>query len=121
MKEEDKTGGLRLEERGVAPTEKREGGKPASPGPESGEELLVAARALLAQWSDMRPGHRGLVLAAADMDVVFDEAGFDLEATKLNTGAIAVFGNCGVANLAVIVAVNSKKPLRLAKDIFKLG
>lgn len=119
MKEEDKTGGLRLEERGVAPTEKQEGGKPGNYGPEDGAELLKAAYDLLKQWASMRPERRGLVLAAADMDVVLGEDGLDAEATGVNAGAIAIIGTCGVANLAAIMAIEGKESLRLAREYIK--
>ncbi len=119
MKEDDKTGELRLEERGVAPTEKREGGRPGNYGPEDGEELLDAARVLLRQWAEMRPEHRGLVLAAADMDIVFGEDGLDAELTKVNANATAVIGLTGAVNLAAIRTIEGSGPLQLAREYFK--
>lgn len=119
MKEEDKTGGLRLEERGLAPTEKQEGGRPGSRDHKAGEELLDAARDLLRQWTEMRPERRGLVLAAADMDIVLGEDGLDPEATKVNTGTVAIIGLVGVADIAAIMAIERKEPLRLAREYFK--
>ena len=119
MKEDDKTGELRLEERGVAPTEKQEGGRPGNYAPGDGEELLDAERDLLRQWADMRPEHRGLVLAAADMDLVFGEAGLDPKATKVNAGAVAIIGIGGAANFAAIMAIEVKESLRLAREYFK--
>lgn len=119
MKEDDKTGELRLEERGVAPTEKQEGGRPGNYGPEDGEELLDAARVLLGQWAEMRPEHRGLVLAAADMDLVLGEDGLDAELTKVNADAVAIIGIVGAANLAAIMAIEGSGPLQLAKEYFK--
>lgn len=119
MKEENKTGEQKLEERGVAPTEKREGGRPGNYGPEDGEELLEAARDLLSQWTEMHPGHRGLVLAAADMDLVLGEDGLDPEATKVNAGAVAIIGIVGAANIAAIMAIEGKESLRLAREYFK--
>lgn len=119
MKEDDKTGELRLEERGVAPTEKQEGGRPGNYGPEDGEELLDAARVLLRQWAEMRPEHRGLVLAAADMDIVFGEDGLDAELTKVNAGAVAIIGIGGAANLAAIRTIEGSEPLQLTREYFK--
>lgn len=119
MKEEDKTDEKQLEERGVAPTEKQEGGRPGNYGPEDGEELLDAARVLLRQWAEMRPEHRGLVLAAADMDIVFGEDGLDAELTKVNARAVAIIGIGGAANFAAIMAIGRKEPLQLAKEYFK--
>lgn len=119
MKEENKTDEKQLEERGAAPTEKQEGGQPGNYAPGDGEELLDAARDLLRQWAEMRPGRRGLVLAAADMDIVLGEDGLDPEATKVNAGVIAVIGISGVANLAAIMAIKEKEPLRLAREYFK--
>ena len=119
MKEDDKTRGRQPEERDGAPAEKQEGGRPGSPGPEDGEELLDAARDLLRQWADMRPEHRGLVLTATDMDVVFGEAGLDPKATKVNASVIAVIGTCGVANLAAIRTIEGSESLQLAKEYFK--
>lgn len=119
MKEDDKTGELRLEERGVAPTEKQEGGRPGNYGPEDGEELLDAAYDLLRQWTEMRPEHRGLVLAAADMDLVLGEDGLDMKLMKVNTGAVAIVGIGGAANFAAIMAIEVKESLRLARGYFK--
>lgn len=119
MKEDDKTCGLRPEERGVAPTEKQEGGRPGNYGPNDGEELLDAARDLLEEWAEMRPGRRGLVLAAADMDIVLGEDGLDPEAIKVNTGAVAIVGIVGVANFAAIMAIERKESLRLTREYFK--
>lgn len=119
MKEENKTCGLRPEERDGAPTEKQEGGRPGNYGPEDGEELLDAARVLLRQWAEMRPEHRGLVLAAADMDIVFGEDGLDAELTKVNAGAVAIIGIGGAANLAAIRTIEGSGPLQLAKEYFK--
>ena len=119
MKEEDKTDEKQLEERGLAPTEKQEGGRPGNYGPEDGKELLDAARDLLRQWTEMRPGHRGLVLAATDMDLALGEDGIDPEATKINIGSVTVVGVVGVANIAAIMAIERKEPLRLAREYFK--
>lgn len=119
MKEENKTCGLRPEERGVAPTEKQEGGRPGNYGPEDGEELLDAARVLLGQWVEMRPEHRGLVLAAADMDIVFGEDGLDAELTKVNAGTVAIIGIGSAANLAAIRTIEGSEPLQLAREYFK--
>lgn len=119
MKEEDKTDEKQLEERGLAPTEKQEGGRPGNYGPEDGEELLDAAYDLLRQWTEMRPERRGLVLAAADMDVVFGEDGLDAELTKVNAGAVAIIGIGGAANFAAIMAIEGKESLRLAREYFK--
>lgn len=121
MKEENKTGEQKLEERGVAPTEKQEGGRPGNYGPEDGEELLAAARDLLSQWTEMRPEHRGLVLAAADMDLVFDEDGLDTKLTKVNANATAIIGLGGAVNFAAVIAISRSKPLRLAKEYLKRG
>ena len=117
MKEEDKTDEKQLEERGLAPTEKQEGGRPGNYGPEDGKELLDAAYGLLRQWMEMRPGHRGLVLAAADMDLVLGEDGLDRKLTKVNTDAVAIIG--GAANFAAIMAIKVKEALRLAREYFK--
>lgn len=119
MKEDDKTRGRQPEERDGAPTEKQEGGRPGNYGPEDGEELLDAARDLLSRWTEMRPEHRGLVLAAIDMDIVFGEDGLDAELTKVNAGAVAIIGIGGAANLAAIRTIEGSKPLQLAKEYFK--
>ena len=119
MKEEDKTDEKQLEERGLAPTEKQEGGRPGNYGPEDGEELLDAACDLLRQWAEMRPEHRGLVLAAADMDIVFGEDGLDMKSMKVNTDAVAIIGIGGAANFAAIMAIEGSEPLQLAKEYFK--
>lgn len=119
MKEEDKTDEKQLEERGLAPTEKQEGGRPGNYGPEGGVELLVAAYDLLRQWAEMRPEHRGLVLAAADMDLVLGEDGLDRKLMKVNTDAVAIIGVGGVANFAAIRAIEEKESLRLAREYFK--
>jgi len=119
MKEENKTRGLQPEERDGALVEKREGGRPGNYGPEDGEELLDAARDLLSRWTEMRPEHRGLVLAAADMDIVLDEDGLDSEATKVNTSAVAIIGIGGAANFAAIMAIKRKESLRLAREFLK--
>lgn len=121
MKEENKTRGLQPEERDGALVEKREGVRPGNYGPEDGEELLDAARDLLRRWAEMRPEHRGLVLAATDMDLAPGEDGLDPEATKVNTGAVAIIGICGVANLAAIMAIEGKESLGLAKEYLKQG
>jgi len=121
MKEENKTRGLQPEERGLAPTEKQEGGRPGNYGPEDGEELLDAARDLLRRWAEMRPEHRGLVLAATDMDLAPGEDGLDPEATKINTRAVAVVGVSGVANIAAIMAIEKSESLGLAKECLKQG
>lgn len=119
MKEEDKTDEKQLEERGLAPTEKQEGGRPGNYGPEDGEELLDAAYDLLGQWAKMRPEHRGLVLAAADMDVAFNEDGLDMKIMKVNADAVAIIGIGGAANFAAIMAIEVKESLRLAREYFK--
>lgn len=119
MKEEDKTGGLRLEERGLAPTEKQEGGRPGSRDHKAGEELLDAARDLLRQWARMRPEHRGLVLAAVDMDLAFNEDGFDAEATRVNANATAIIGARCAANFAAVMAISEKQSLLLARMLLK--
>lgn len=121
MKEDDKTRGLQPEERGVAPTEKQEGGRPGNYGPEDGKELLDAARDLLKEWAKMRPEHRGLVLAAADMDLVLGEDGLDTELTKVNANAVAIIGLCGAVNFAAVIAIEGKESLRLAKEYLKQG
>lgn len=121
MKEENKTRGLQPEERDGALVEKREGGRPGNYGPEDGEELLDAARDLLSQWTEMRPEHRGLVLAAADMDLVFDEDGLDMKLTKVNANATAVIGLGGAVNFAAVIAISRSKSLRLAKEYLKQG
>ena len=124
MKEENKTRGLQPEERGVAPTEKQEGGRPGNYGPEDGEELLDAARDLLSRWTEMRPEHRGLVLAAADMDLAFDEDGLDTKLTKLtkvNANATAIIGLGGAVNFAAVIAIEKSEALRLAKEYLKQG
>lgn len=121
MKEDDKTRGRQPEERGVAPTEKQEGGRPGNYGPEDGEELLDAARDLLEEWVKMRPERRGLVLAAADMDIVLGEDGLDSEATKVNTGTVAIIGLGSAANLAAVMAIKKSEPLQLAKEYLKQG
>ena len=113
MKEDDKTGELRLEERGVAPTEKQEGGRPGNYGPEDG------GGGRLGDVAEMRPEHRGLVLAAADMDLVLGEDGLDAELTKVNADAVAIIGIVGAANLAAIMAIEGSGPLQLAKEYFK--
>lgn len=117
MKEEDKTDEKQLEERGLAPTEKQEGGRPGNYGPEDGEELLDAAYDLLRQWTKMRPEHRGLVLAAADLDLVLGEDGLYIKSMKVNTGAVAIIG--GAANLAAIMAIEGEESLWLAREYFK--
>ncbi len=119
MKEDNKTGEQKLEERGLAPTEKQEGGRPGSPDHEAGKDLLEQARDLLKRWTEMHPGHRGLVLAAVDMDLVLGEDGIDSEATKVNTGAVAIIGIVGAANLAAIMAMKEKESLRLAREYFE--
>lgn len=121
MKEDDKTCGLRPEERGVAPTEKQAGVRPGNYAPGDGEELLDAARDLLSRWTEMRPEHRGLVLAAADMDLVFDEDGLDMKLTKVNANATAVIGLGGAVNFAAVIAISRSKSLRLAKEYLKQG
>ena len=119
MKEEDKTDEKQLEERGLAPTEKQEGGRPGNYGPEDGEELLDAAYDLLRQWAEMRPERRGLVLAAADMDLGLGEDGLDMKLMKVNTDAVAIVGIGGVANFAAIMAIEVEESLRLARKYFK--
>lgn len=119
MKEEDKTDEKQLEERGLAPTEKQEGGRPGNYGPEDGKELLDAAYDLLGQWAEMRPEHRGLVLAAADLDLVLGEDGLDMKIMKVNAGAVAIIGIGGAANLAAIRTIEGSEPLQLAKEYFK--
>lgn len=119
MKEEDKTDEKQLEERGLAPTEKQEGGRPGNYGPEDGEELLDAAYDLLGQWTEMRPEHRGLVLAAADMDLVLGEDGLYMKSMKVNTDAVAIIGIGGAANVAAIMAIEGKESLRLAREYLK--
>lgn len=121
MKEENKTRGLQPEERDGALVEKREGGRPGNYGPEDGEELLDAARDLLSQWTEMRPEHRGLVLAATDMDLAPGEDGLDPEATKTNIGLTAVVGVVVVANIAAIMAIEKSESLGLAKECLKQG
>lgn len=121
MKEEDKTRGLQPEERDGALVEKREGGRPGNYGPKDGEELLDAARDLLSQWTEMRPEHRGLVLAAADVDIVFGEDGLDTKATKVSTGAVAIIGLGGAVNFAAIMAIEGKESLQPAKEYLKQG
>lgn len=120
MKEDDKTGELRLEERGVAPTEKQEGGRPGNYGPEDGEELLKQAHELLSRWAEMRPKNRGTLLVAADMDLAPDgEGGLDPEKTGINAWCASIIGIGGAANLAAIMAIEVKEPLRLAREYFK--
>lgn len=120
MKEEDKTDEKQLEERGLAPTEKQEGGRPGNYGPGDGTELLDAAYDLLRQWTEMRPEHRGLVLAAADMDLAPDgEGGLDPEKTGINAWCAAIIGIGGAANFAAIMAIEVKESLRLARGYFK--
>lgn len=119
MKEEDKTDEKQLEERDGAPTEKREGGRPGNYGPEDGKELLDAARDLLKGWTEMRPEHRGLVLAAVDMDLAFNEDEFDTEATKFNGARTAVIGSRVAANFAAIMAISEKQSLLLARMFLK--
>lgn len=119
MKEEDKTDEKQLEERGLAPTEKQEGGRPGNYGPEDGEELLNAAYDLLVQWTEMRPEHRGLVLAAADLDLGLGEDGLDMKLMKVNTDAAAIIGIRGAVNFAAIMAIEGKESLRLAREYIK--
>lgn len=119
MKEDDKTRGRQPEERDGALVEKREGVRPGNYGPKDGKELLDAAYDLLRQWAEMRPEHRGLVLAAADMDLVFGEDGLDMKLMKVNTGAVAIIGIGGAANVAAIMAIEGKESLRLARKYLK--
>lgn len=119
MKEDNKTDERQLEERGVAPTEKQEGGRPGNYGPKDGEELLDAALDLLKHWTEMRLEHRGLVLAAADMDLVLSEDGLDTKSTEVNAGAVAIIGIVGAANFAAIMAIEGKESLRLVREYFK--
>lgn len=119
MKEDDKTRERQLEERDGAPTEKQEGGRPGSPGPEDGKELLDAAYDLLGQWTEMRPEHRGLVLAAVDMDLAFNEDGFDAEAMRVNANATAIIGARCAANFAAVMAISEKQSLLLARMFLK--
>lgn len=119
MKEEDKTDEKQLEERGLAPKEKQEGGRPGNYGPEDGEELLDAAYDLLGQWTEMRPEHRGLVLAAADMDLVLGEDGLYMKSMKVNTDAVAIIGIGGAANFAAVMAISEKQSLLLARMLLK--
>ncbi len=119
MKEEDKTDEKQLEERGLAPTEKQEGGRPGNYGPEDGKELLDAARDLLKGWAEMRPEHRGLVLAAVDMDLAFNEDGFDVEAMRVNANATAIIGARCAANFAAVMAISEKQSLLLARMLLK--
>lgn len=115
MKEEDKTDEKQLEERGLAPTEKQEGGRPGNYGPEDGKELLAAARDLLKEWACMRPEHRGLVLAAVDIDIVLGEDGLDTKLTKCNGVRTAVIGLGGAVNFAAVVAITERQSLRPAR------
>lgn len=121
MKEDDKTRGRQPEERDGALVEKREGVRPGNYGPKDGKELLDAAYDLLRQWAEMRPEHRGLVLAAADMDLVFGEDGLDMKLMKVNTGAVAIIGIGGAVNFAAVIAIKKSEALRLAKEYLKQG
>lgn len=119
MKEDDKTRGRQPEERDGALVEKREGGRPGNYGPEDGKELLDAACDLLRQWAEMRPEHRGLVLAAVDMDLAFNEDGFDVEAMRVNANATAIIGARCAANFAAVMAIEGKESLRLTREYIK--
>lgn len=119
MKEDDKTRGRQPEERDGALVEKREGVRPGNYGPKDGKELLDAAYDLLRQWAEMRPEHRGLVLAAADMDLVSNEDGFDVEAMRVNANATAIIGTSCAANFAAVMAISEKQSLLLARMLLK--
>lgn len=119
MKEDDKTRGRQPEERDGALVEKREGVRPGNYGPKDGKELLDAAYDLLRQWAEMCPEHRGLVLAAVDIDIVLGEDGLDTKLTKCNGVRTAVIGLGGAVNFAAVVAIEGKEPLRLARKYLK--
>lgn len=119
MKEEDKTGEQRLEERGLAPTEKPESLRPGSRDPKEGRELLKQAHELLSRWAEMRPKNRGTLLVTADMDLAPDgEGGLDPEKTGINAWCASIIGVGGVTNIAAIVAIEREESLAPAKEFF---